>query len=435
MSMRGSTAAASNGVTGEAAEVVVNGVFLSPRVIDRRAYGELAEELRDLVRLAAGERSAISGVLDQAGRATQEMRQLEESQQGNIELTARALKTMDERAGRIEQLLAQATEQARVFEKLEQSAGNLIDEKIGVLEARLAAVTGGATAQADALEERVRRASRELEQRIESVRRDAHTIAGPAAEALTIACERAAILAGTGQGSLGNLIARGERLAEQAGSIARTLEDSTARVERDRAGIREVEEMGLRVERNLEVMRSRLAQQQTECIARAQGAIDEAQQMAAKVSEQAGIARGEGESAVAELRSVIQQSLDAHNTTTLALKVLNKSVEQAKGITDRLEPWRGLLEGGSGSLPQPIRAMIEQVRGELRGELSGIAGALRSAADRAERSERVLAGVPVEAPASPTFPAQQPTPAAASAMTGNPLVGGARRGSGDTAGN
>ena len=111
----------------EGAEVVVNGVFLSPRVVDRRAYSELADELRELVRAAAGERSAITGALDQAGRATQEMRKQEQSQQGNIELAARALKTMDERTGRIEQLLAQATEQSRVFETLEQRAGNLIE--------------------------------------------------------------------------------------------------------------------------------------------------------------------------------------------------------------------------------------------------------------------------------------------------------------------
>ena len=409
MSTRGSTLTPSNGSTGEGPEVVVNGVFLSPRVVDRRAYGELAGELRDLVRGAAGERSAITSALDQAGRATQELRRQEQAQQGNIELAARALKAMDERAARIERLLAEATEQSRVFEKLEQHAGNLIDEKIGVLEARLGAVTSGATAQAEALEERVRRASRELEQRIENTRRDAQTIAGPASVALTLACERAASLAGTGDGSLGDLIERGERLSEQAGNISRTLEDSTARVEKDRAAIREVEEIGQRVERNLEIVRSRLTQQQTECIARAQGAIDEAQRMAAQVSERAGEARGEGESAVAELRSVIQQSLDAHNTTALAIKVLGRSVEQAKGITERLEPWRGLIEGGSGGLPEPIRAMIETVRGELRGELAGIAGALRGAADRAERSERTLAGVPVVAPV---------------AAAGNPLVAG-----------
>ena len=47
-----------SGLGADAPEVVVNGVFLSPRVIDRRAYGELAGELRDLVERSAAERGA-----------------------------------------------------------------------------------------------------------------------------------------------------------------------------------------------------------------------------------------------------------------------------------------------------------------------------------------------------------------------------------------
>jgi ABC-type transporter Mla subunit MlaD len=411
MSMRGSTPAkqSESTMSGEA-EVVVNGVFLSPRVVDRRAYSELSEELRDLVRHAASERSAITSVLDQAGKATQEFRQREQSQQGNIELTARALKSMDERSARIEQLLAQATEQARVFEKLEAQAGSLIDSKIQILESRLQAVTGGAAAQAEALEERVRRASRELEQRIEAIRRDAQSIAGPAQEALNKACERAGMLAGSGAGSLGDLVARGERVAQTAEGIASTLEGATARVERDRAAIDEIQTRSVQVERNLEIVRSRLNEQQTESLARAQEAIDGVQLMLAQVREQTSAARGEGASAVAELRSVIQQSQDAHNTTTLALKVLAKSIEQAKGITEQLEPWRAVLEGNeTGKMPEPIRRMIEGVRGELKGELSSIAGALRAAADRAERTEQALASLPME-PVTKLTPRSEPAP-------------------------
>lgn len=398
MSTRGSTANKHNGTQAIAEQdAAVNGVFLSPRVVDRRAYGELAEDLRDLVRQASGERAAITGMLDQAGKTNQELRQREQSQQGNIELTARALKTMDERAARIERLLSQATEQSKVFEKLESQAGTLIDTKIQTLEARLEAVTAGATAQAEALEERVRRASRELEQRIEAIRRDATSIAGPAQEALERACDRAAKMAGSGAGSLGDLVTRGERISETAGGIAHTLETATARVERDRAAITEIEAKSLQLE-----------QQQAASINKAREAIDGVQLMLAQVREQTSAARGDGASAVAELRAVIQQSMDAHNTTSLAIKVLAKAIEQAKNITDQLEPWRAVLDGHEpGRMPEPIRRLIEGVRGELTGELSSIAGALRAAAESADRTGRSLASVPIEPPRG-TASAQPP---------------------------
>lgn len=405
MSTRGSMANGSvqnkhNGTLAIAQQdAAVNGVFLSPRVVDRRAYGEMAEDLRDLVRQASAERAAITGMLDQAGKANQELRQREQAQQGNIELTARALKTMDERAARIERLLTQATEQAKIFEKLESQAATLIDTKIQTLEARLEAVTAGATAQSEALEERVRRASRELEQRIEAIRRDAQSIAGPAQEALDRACDRAEKMAGTGAGSLGDLVARGERVAEAAGAIANTLETATARVERDRAAMNEIEAKSRQLE-----------QLQAESIGKAQEAIDGVQLMLAQVREQTSAARGDGASAVAELRAVIQQSLDAHNTTSLAIKVLGKTIEQAKSITEQLEPWRAVLDGHeSGRMPEPIRKLIEGVRGELTGELSSIAGALRAAAESADRTGRTLTSIPIEEPRAATPQAQPAT--------------------------
>ena len=139
--------AATAGLGADAPEVIVNGVFLSPRVIDRRAYGELAGELRDLVERSAAERAGLSAALERAGRAAHEFRQHEQSQSGNLELAARALRTFDERTTKVEAILTKAASQTQLFEKLEAHAGGLIDEKIQALEARLDAVTSAATAK------------------------------------------------------------------------------------------------------------------------------------------------------------------------------------------------------------------------------------------------------------------------------------------------
>jgi hypothetical protein len=72
-----------------------------------------------------------------------------------------------------------------------------------------------------------------------------------------------------------------------------------------------------------------------------------------------------------------------------------------------------------GRMPEPIRRMVEGVRGELRGELSSIAGALRAAADRTERTEQTLASLPAET----TVPsAAKPEIRAAEPTLGHPLV-------------
>ncbi len=239
-------------------------------------------------------------------------------------------------------------------------------------------------------------------------------------------CDRAAMLAGrdgsaggaAAPGSLGDLIARGERLVERAEGATAKLDGVGTLVERSREEIDQMETLGLRVERNMEIVRARLAQQQHESIAQAQEAMDQAQRTMGEVAAQAARVRGEGSVALEELRSIIQQSQDAHNTTSLALKVLNKALDQANQVKAQLEPWRGMLDGAeSGKAPEAIRRMIDGVRGELTGELASIAAALRSAADRAERAERSMGG------ATPIGTPTQTANIVASG-TGNPLVAG-----------
>jgi ElaB/YqjD/DUF883 family membrane-anchored ribosome-binding protein len=449
------------------ADTTAAGVFLSPRVIDRRAYNELSGELRQLVERSSAERSGLVAALDQAGRAAQDLIRRENAQNGNIELAARALKALDDRTARVETLLVKVEEQSRLFEQLENRAGNLIDSKVQMLESRLEAIQSAAASKTEALEERIRRVSRELEQRIEAIRRDAHSIAGPAQEALTGLCQRATAILGrepgsaapSADGSLGNIVQRAEALTDEVQRVAKTLEDGSERLELSRRLAAELtvrqqeiegrtEELRTNVERNLEIVRSRLMQQQTELVERSQAVVDGAQEHVQRLEVQAAEAREAGARAFNDLRSSIQQSIDAHNTTTLAIKILNTSIDQAKVLSTQLEPWRGLLDGsGSGQLPLAIRRMIEGVRGELTSELSSIAGALRSAADKAERAGRTMdtstkspqlasLATPIPAPTSipapaptftPTFSAApvptQPTNPTPQTQPTNPLVG------------
>lgn len=373
-------------------------MFVSPRVIDQRAYSEMVGELRELVRKSAGERSTLGAAIDQAIQAVQEFRERETAQQGNIELTARALRTLDERAVRVEAMLSQAMDQSKTLERLDTRAEALIDAKVRLLESRLEAVGSAATAKAEALEERVRRASRELEQRIETIRRQADTIAGPAQAELARLCDRAGALAGRepgaegthARGSLGDLIARGEALAAEAQSVAQALDDTGARVAIERSAVEELGAMERRIGRDLESVRSELSRQ-GELAAAMQRAIEESRHVVGQTLEESAKARSEGATAQGELRSLVQQTRDSHGMAMLAIKVLSRTIDQAKTLAGQLEPWRGLLDGKQvGEISEAMRGVIERVRGELGGGTPGASGAARACVEQAERVERGL---------------------------------------------
>lgn len=434
-------------------DVVVSEIFLSPRVVDRRAFSELSAELREIVERAAIERAAMVAALDQAGTSLQELRSREQSQQMNLELALRALKTIEEKSGKVEDLLGRAAETSKLFEALDAQADALMNGKLASMEARLDALSAGATAKAEALEERIRRAGKELEQRVEAIRRDAQQIAAPVQDGLLALCERATVLASTqpGRGGLGELITRGEQLRHDAERAVRELDAAHERsqiargttetwigetqarldaISKQRAAVdAETQSNAAQLERSLETIRATARATQTEAANHAQQSIDAARQIMTQferslesLRDQAGSSRLDAELrmrqaietaqksiaelearaasarraaeasfdelapraeiAAAALRETIKQSQDAHNTTALAMRVLDRSQAQMQALMAKLEPWKSMLEEGADTVPAPVRKMLESVRADL----AGVAGALRGAAERVDRA-------------------------------------------------
>lgn len=530
-------------------EMIVNDVFLSPRVIDKRAYSELAGEIRELLNQTVAERSALTAALDQAGRADQDFRQREAAQAVNLDLCAKALKKIDEKTARVEGLLARVDEAGSRIAQFEEQSQTIVNVKLDALEARVNAIQAAAAAKTEALEERLRSASREIEQRIDAIRRDADVIVAPTTEHLNALCARAAALAGSepGQfgpvtptpGSLADLIGRAESLSRIAEETIGQLDESRRRAGQDRSvydawlarmqsdleGLerrrieiggattelteqaertlsmlkarvaeqeelararsgeirtdarRDLDELAQEAERALVSVRARMTEQEEQCRARVQELRDDAQRtvgelrqqaeqtssavlarlgqqeelvtsraaavrddarrtfddlrqraedaassLGARLSEQEQSAmsraitarddarraiddlesrlesaKGEASAALleikprtealmGELRSTIRQAEDAHNTTGLALRLLEKAAAQAGSTAEQLKPWAAMLDssGGEQSIPAPIRRIIESVRSGMQADLSRIASALREAAGRAE---------------------------------------------------
>lgn len=459
---------------GASARVVVSDVFVSPRVIDRRAYSELSSELRELIAHAASERLNLVSHLDQAGRASEDFRSREAAQAVNLDLCAKAIRRIDERAARVETVLSQASDVGKIIATIEEKTAHILESKLQSMEARAQAIQAAATAHTQALEERLKRATRELEQRIEAIRRDGDAIVGPSAEKLEGLCTRALLIMGNGAAStqtgpadtsLAGLIARAEGIAEKTQGAIDHMDRVRTQAETEKAELdawitrgherldeiqarwkqvdalsaelagrsqTSIEELRSRLEKTASVIRSTLDQAITAAQTAGEGAVSsirlageaalgdtqrllselsdkmvysrlELQQMAQQIDERTGglkletdrvIAevKPQADSATAGLLDAVRQSHAAHNTTGLALKLLEKASVSAGQMLERLRPWEGVLTGDQERMPEPIAKIIEGVRREVHGDLSSIATALRDAADRAERAGDALAG-------------------------------------------
>ncbi len=181
----------------------VDGVFLSPRVVDRRAFNELSQELRVLVEQAGAERRAVHAALAELTTAARTLQEREAAQHANLALIAKAVKAADERMAKAQGLVDEAHRAASAVDTLDAKADRLIESKLTALEARVDAAQAAAAARVEALEERVRTTSRELEQRLDAIRRDADGLLGPSQSALADCLSRAESLLGCPLARLG----------------------------------------------------------------------------------------------------------------------------------------------------------------------------------------------------------------------------------------
>ena len=403
-------------------EVVVESVFLSPRVVDRKAFGELSGELRGLVERAAIERAAITTTLEQALAAARTAKDAENSQAGNLALAAKALKGLDERIARASKLVDDAGAAAKGLEEMELRAQRILDAKLSSLEAQAQSAQAAVQARVEALEQRIQTSTREIEQRVDALRRDAGSLIGQNLAALQATVSRAENLLG-GTNALKDLVIRGENVQQGAESAVRRLEDAQAIAKTSRETMSGLLDELATVMGRVDAQRETLgieADRVREACKQAGQAIDQrllaaqgialnvgddarraadaamqeikprieaaASQVAAAATDTSAVLN-ECKDTQAQLRAMIAQALDAHNTTGLSLRLAEKAQNEVNALLAALEPWKRMMETGDQiELPEPVRGLLNAIRGELKQELSGIATALRHAASSAERT-------------------------------------------------
>lgn len=145
----------------------VREVFLTPRVVDRRAFEEFSATLKGLIEQAEGRREELSsaarqaeGLREAAGSAARELRQ-------SLEQTLRAAQSFDERLSAAEEVARRAEGLDDALERLRRSSEELIAGRLGELEARLDEALERARVRLDESDARRARAIGEVESLIE----------------------------------------------------------------------------------------------------------------------------------------------------------------------------------------------------------------------------------------------------------------------------
>lgn len=159
----------------------VDAVFLSPRVLDRRAFEQYAEELKALIRSASAERHALDGAAGGIGELRASLREGTGLLQKKIEAAGRLLPGLDERLRAAEALLSKATDQASLAEAVERRIEAAVTARVEGLEQRLSATVERLEARALAAEAKLEAAT----QRLESLGEEAAATAARSAEAAT----------------------------------------------------------------------------------------------------------------------------------------------------------------------------------------------------------------------------------------------------------
>ena len=80
-------------------------VFLSPRVVDERAFEELSGSLKGLIKDAAGQSRALIATTGEVKLLGDQLREATKELQARVETAVRVIPTLDQRMNRAEQLL------------------------------------------------------------------------------------------------------------------------------------------------------------------------------------------------------------------------------------------------------------------------------------------------------------------------------------------
>lgn len=131
----------------------VDEVFITPRVIDKRAFEDYSAVLQDLIRDAAGKGQALQTTAVDVKLLGENLREAAKEIKGKLETAVKVLPALEQRVGKAEQLLAAAGDPEKLAKQLEKALEGVVSEKFGALERRVNALLDTAEARLTAAQQ------------------------------------------------------------------------------------------------------------------------------------------------------------------------------------------------------------------------------------------------------------------------------------------
>lgn len=365
-------------LSGRPAAEIAAEVFLSPRVVDQRAFEEFASALRELVDRAAAHAEPLREATDRAERTLTLIRESAARQQSRLDLALKALAALEERSSNVERMLARATELAQLVDRFGDQADHLMATKLSEFATRLQSQSQGAAGQIAVLEDRLARAEAELAAKVDRV-----------VERLGLGNEKDEL--GVARVDLPGLVKRAEEAATLAEGATQRLDGVREAAEKQARRMGEMMDTALgvmeQIERRHEGLEGKLRESVGLC-READEALRTREEALRKLTE---TPLTELQGRVNEIVSTLRETIEhAERSCELGYQVLSRqlaAVSELRGLLSAVEPWKPLLLEGTanGELPRALEAVVAEVRARVARDMSALAGALGRMAAEAGR--------------------------------------------------
>ncbi|MEM8835791.1 MAG: hypothetical protein AAGD00_08220 [Planctomycetota bacterium] len=376
-------------------------VFLSPRVVDQRAFEVFVGKLRDAAENVEERRASLGRVADKVRELEGTLRSIVEKANDPMDRATKVLERLESTSQRVE-AKARALEQRLLqMQDIDAVVTARIDKKLQELDQRLderfERFVAKLNTEIDAREDALSTTFRTFEASATDMREQAEQATGDVLGGMHAACGAAIEMLGydpseqspqEATGGLSGIVGEAQRLRDELSESLSQSGDArlaVAELARNARGqVTRCREEADELDRRVSQLRSLLAdaiEHGGALAAELQHAESRVEQGHAEITERSASI----EKMTSELRDLLAAAGEVQERCVETLGTTLNAADRADASVKSLEPWAGVLlrgETGEDSLPDSIKTIIEGVRTEIRKDLADVASAMNVIAGR-----------------------------------------------------
>jgi len=332
-------------------------VFLSPRVVDQRAFEDLAGVLKSLLSEVREEASSLRVALSEAKAARTDITTASEKQRSQLELTAKLLKALGNKADAVDSASHRAEQRLEKLDSITSNLDETIEARLAAFDTRLTERLGDAERARDKATEAARTAADALSVKLEATAKDVET---QATERLRSAQEE------TVQAT--NAMHTAAEVAVQR--IADSVEDHAATADTQAAShMQQLKSMAARCTKDVEEAASHVSEELASSIERAEAI--------------AGMRDAAGVTPLAEVAAHAQEAAEAARASLARIEDIRSEAAMAvTDLEDRLAEAKMLLDLAASRQDKATESLNETIE--------TVANAERRMMQQAERAREVM---------------------------------------------